>query len=254
MSVRRIAINTGRGYRLSLVTRTPTQPAFDGSSTIVLCHGLGVDQTFPLITMLGNAFMREGHRVVSFDFAGHGGSGGSSRVRRVQNFVADIDSVLSWLHHHYRLSVPHTTLIGHSIGALAALIYTARHPRVLSRIILIGCNADAEEKYQQLVQQHKVREYKKYCLIGTIRVAPDFWRDRGRYDIRRLTARIAVPILLMCGTRDTTNSPRDSKRLYHWASSKKTLKLISGEDHHFTSQRGKERVCRTIRQWLKENR
>ena len=89
----------------------------DGRSPVVLLHGLTFDRRMwgPLVQVL------DGRLAVALDLPGHGGS-----ARRDSYDLRDVADVVHGAVTAAGLRPP--VLVGHSIGAVVATVYAARHP------------------------------------------------------------------------------------------------------------------------------
>ena len=249
MSERCGYVRTGRGYRIRFCTEG-ADDARRGMPLVLLCHGLGSQMRHPLIQYLQQHLRRRRYATLRFDFAGHGKSSGSVSDRTVRNFFLDLTDMVKWAAEHpvYH-SVP-LYVIGHSIGALAALMYAASPRQISSGVALVSCNADAGMKYRIMLRSGKTKRYRRYTRVGTSRVSRNFWSDRNRHEPRRYVARIRVPMLFLCGLLDVTNPPEETKKLYRLAHGSKEISLIPRADHHFRRSREQAAVFSILRQWL----
>lgn len=102
---------------------TPTLP------TVIFLHGAGMDQS--VWTLLTRWFAHHGWSAVAVDWPGHGRSGGAP--------LASITDLADWVARLIdALGLERASLIGHSMGALAALECAARHPAKLRSLGLVG--------------------------------------------------------------------------------------------------------------------
>src|SRR3989344_3097859 len=177
---------TGRGYRLWVRLQVPKNKT--SLPTVILCHGLGVSSEYPLIQTLAASLVNDGYPVCTFDFAGHGKSGGRVKDRLVQNFIKDLGMVVRYL--QKKQSVSNIVLVGHSIGALAIILYAALHPKGVHAIVPIACNAQARAKQTKLMAQGKIKLYKTFSIVGRTNVAKDFWKDRTRFEPKKFVQRL----------------------------------------------------------------
>lgn len=103
---------------------------------LVLMHGAGMEQRSlePLVGHLTGA-----HRVVTFDFRGHGRTPGSAWS--VDSAVADLEAVIDALD----LRAP--AVGGHSLGGMVAVEYARRHPECPAAVNLDGHGMGSPEQY-----------------------------------------------------------------------------------------------------------
>jgi pimeloyl-ACP methyl ester carboxylesterase len=104
--------------------------AFDRARpTIVFVHGAANDHS--VWGLQARYFAHHGNNALAIDLPAHGKSGGSART--------SIGSIADWLTTLLdALGVDRAVLVGHSMGALAALDMTARHPERVRALALLG--------------------------------------------------------------------------------------------------------------------
>ena len=97
--------------------------------TIVFVHGAGLDHSW--FGLQSRYFGHHARNVLAADLPGHGRSDGPPLPTVVQ--MAD------WVMHLLDAAkLPRASVVGHSMGSLAALECAARHPQRVERIALIG--------------------------------------------------------------------------------------------------------------------
>jgi len=102
---------------------------------ILIVHGLG--EHSGRYSNYVDYFVPRGYALYGFDTRGHGrSSGGRGYVDRFDRYVEDIDQRAA----EARTDWPGTSLfiLGHSLGALMVLSYSARHPDQLTGLIVTG--------------------------------------------------------------------------------------------------------------------
>lgn len=126
----------------------------DASPVLCLHGGPGMDASYffpdPDVWGPGLRSLAERHRVVAYDQRGCGGSGAPAgdQPLALSRHVDDIEAV------RMALGLEQPALLGHSFGALLALLYALRHPDGASRLILIGAapTREFQEGYRQAVE------------------------------------------------------------------------------------------------------
>ena len=133
---------TRDGVILRVALFRPQKPEI---GTVVLAQGRAewIEKYFPTISDL----LARGFAVVAFDWRGQGGSARLTKNRRkghifdFADYIRDLDSILTTLAKRLAekkappLSEPLYGL-GHSMGALIMLLYSARRPNLFTRLIL----------------------------------------------------------------------------------------------------------------------
>ncbi len=106
------------------------QPHRAGARTVVLIHGAGMDHT--VWALQGRHLAFHGWNALAVDLPGHGRS-------RALPALPSIEAIADWLAPLIAAnSALPVTLIGHSLGALAALATAARHPDRVAALCLLG--------------------------------------------------------------------------------------------------------------------
>src|SRR5512145_1167988 len=99
---------------------------------VVLVHGAGMDHS--VWALQDRALAHADHSVLSVDLPGHGRSDGAA----LQSIPALADWLAALLD---AVGVERATVAGHSMGALAALAFAARHPARAGALALLGAAA-----------------------------------------------------------------------------------------------------------------
>lgn len=125
---------------------TPVAYEYDDSAPagmppVVLLHGFALSSQLSWgASSVADAFADAGRRTVQIDLRGHGESGGPDDARAYgeQRMAQDVREVLD------QLGLERYDLLGHSIGAITALLLAASDPRV-RRVVVSGIGGAAVE-------------------------------------------------------------------------------------------------------------
>jgi pimeloyl-ACP methyl ester carboxylesterase len=97
--------------------------------TIVFVHGAANDHS--VWTLQSRYFAHHGANIVAVDLPAHGRSGGTP--------LASVEAIADWLAAMLDAAgIERATLVGHSLGALAALECAARQPARVAKLALLG--------------------------------------------------------------------------------------------------------------------
>lgn len=100
--------------------------------TLAFVHGAANDHS--VWALQSRYFAHHGWNAVAVDLPGHGRSGGEP--------LRSVSALADWLAELLdALRVERAALVGHSMGALAALHATAAHPERVTRLALLGASA-----------------------------------------------------------------------------------------------------------------
>jgi pimeloyl-ACP methyl ester carboxylesterase len=157
---------------------TGTRPQVATQPTIVFVHGAACDHS--VWALQSRYFAHHGFNVLAVDLPGHGRSEGPP-LRSVEVIADWLAGLLD------AAAVDRAALVGHSMGALAALECAARHPARIERIALIGVALPMEVS-DDLVDAARRDDHAAYQLING-------WS----FSARRSLGGNAVPGLWMTG-------------------------------------------------------
>jgi uncharacterized protein len=212
---------------------------------VVICHGFKGFKDWGFFPPLAERLATAGFTAVSFNQSGSGVSRGDTVEaldrwghQRPSADLADVATVVDWA---VRDGAPWVGLVGHSRGGGLAVLHTATDSRI--RALVTWASID------------------DFLLWGPEEVAR--WRSEGRLDvvntrtgqvlpmlldtledieangadtlaIAAAAGRVAVPWLIVHGTRDPGVSPDAAVNLaQHSGSSRTELLLLDGADHTF---------------------
>jgi alpha-beta hydrolase superfamily lysophospholipase len=218
-----------------------------------------------------------GYRVRTFDFRGHGRSGGlRGYCRRWEEYLDDLRAVMAACPSEE--SAP-PCLVAQSHGALVAAHWALRHPDSVAGLALLS-------PYLRLVMPVPRL---KLAMAGTLsRVAPalplkseirvemltrdgDFQRETradrlirrvatprwfctssaAQAELLRRAPEITVPTLILQGSEDPIADPMAAQELYdRLGSADKTLRFYDGMRHETLRETGRDEVMKELIAWL----
>ncbi|MEK7778081.1 MAG: alpha/beta hydrolase [Chloroflexota bacterium] len=133
---------------------------------VVLLHGLG-SQAHAWDQFAQD--VRESIRVVAPDLRGHGESGHAADGYTLDRFAADVKALTR------HLNLPVFDLVGHSLGALAAIWLAAQYPALVNRLVLVddgpGLNLD-------IARQGSADRFARPLGFDTAEEAKEWHRER----------------------------------------------------------------------------
>ena len=214
---------------------------------ILILHGWNVEKErySPIVRSL----TKKGHRVIVEDMPGFGSEKVPVRPFRLSDYVAFVIQVIKG----HRLKKP--LVIGHSFGGRVAIVLAAKHPELVSAVVLTGVPGFLPDSTA------KVSLYYALARIGGIIFslpllvsfkdtarkllyrmahATDYYRAEGimretfktiiREDLESAMKKIRVPVQIIWGEDDKT-TPLWIGRKIHETIRGSTLSVISGGRH-----------------------
>lgn len=135
---------------------TGTRPVDPAKPAVVFVHGAANDHSVWLLQ--SRYFAHHGKGVLAIDLPGHGRSAGP--------VLGSVDAIADWLPRVLDAAgLGQAALVGHSLGALAALACAARHPARVAKVALLG-PAVPMEVSEALLDAAKANDHVAYELIN----------------------------------------------------------------------------------------
>lgn len=184
-------------------------PGVPKTPAILVMHGWGANASMmlPLVAPLLGA----GWAVLLLDARCHGASGDEA-FTSLPRFAQDIEAGLDWLARQPQVDVKSLAVIGHSVGAGAALLSATRRDDIRA-VVSISAFAHPYEVMRRLLAEHHIPYFGVgwYVLRHVQRVIG------ARFDeiapLHSMT-RVRCPVLLVHGEDDTTVPFDDARRLF----------------------------------------
>lgn len=189
------------GDRLAVRWHAP-----EGASLAFLyLHGFGSSQDGEKGAWFRRAAAEAGIAFCSFDFRGHGESGGSLTDLRLSRVLEDGEAVLAWLAERWSGPV---AFFGSSMGGAAALWLAARHPSRFAAGLAIAPALGMRKALARRIGDRAMVDWQssgrlpfRNELVET-ELDWDLMEDLARYPAADLPRRFRTPALVFQGLRD----------------------------------------------------
>ena len=219
-------------------------------------HGFGSDQSGEKAEHFRRRALDAGFPFCSFDFQGHGRSGGSMQDLTLTRNLDDMARVHDWLRERGQERL---CLLGSSMGGGTALWYSALHPEPIVAGLHIAPALHLEAGLLAWAGPERTRVWEK---TGTILFQNEFvtcdlgWcliEDLRTYPLDDLLSRYRTPALLLQGRRDASVPWRDvADFAARCAGEDVELHLFADGDHRLTDR--KDRLWDLMMEFLQGRR
>lgn len=182
-------------------------PVSAADSSIILLHGWGGNAE--LMLPMAQPFHQAGINVLLVDARNHGNSDADT-FSSLPRFAEDLDHAIAWLRQNHPARSQRLALLGHSVGAGAALLSTSRQHDVTA-VISISAFAHPEWMMKRYLQRLHLPEFIMGFILNYVQ-----WVIGHRFsDIAPISTvcRINCPILLVHGRADTTVPIEDARAI-----------------------------------------
>jgi len=221
--IREVHIPTAGGKRLVGWLALPAQATERRVPAVLVMHGWGSNAG-----MMGSVvppLHAAGFAVLLVDARCHGHSD-DEPFTSMPRFAEDIASGLTWLRHHPAIDTQRLALLGHSVGAAAALLHAAHHDDIRAVVSLSAFAHPAEMMHRFMAEKrmpnpllgwYVLRHVQRVIGVTFDEIAP----------LRTLAA-VRCPTLLVHGIADGTVPVEDAHRLLS-VSHRARLLLVEGD-------------------------
>lgn len=186
-----------------------TPPGAVVAPAVVVMHGWGANAS--LMQGCAAPLQEAGLAVLLLDARCHGRSDGE-RFTSLPRFAEDIEAGLDWLRQQPQVDVQRLAVVGHSVGAGAALLSATRRHDVRA-VVSVSAFAHPQEVMRRYLADYRI----PYPLLGWYVLHHVQKVIGARFDaIAPLCsiARLTCPVLLVHGSEDEMVPLNDARRLY----------------------------------------
>ncbi len=220
---------------------------------ILYLHGFGSEQSGEKAEHFRKRFLEAGYSFCSFDFQGHGQSGGDMTGLTLTRNLEDVARVHDFLRARGQERL---ILLGSSMGGGTALWYSALHPEEIAAGLHIAPALELDSALLGWAGEEGARRWQE---TGTIHYESDLvscelgWgliEDLRAHPQERLLAEYRTPALILQGKLDTSVSWRTVTRFVtHCAFPGLELHLFADGDHRLTDR--KDRLWELMGEFLR---
>jgi pimeloyl-ACP methyl ester carboxylesterase len=196
---------------------------------IVVAHGFTLSWQRPNVWRIANRFNQRAG-VLSFDFRGHGRSGGLSTLGDRE--ISDLDVVVAWAR---QLGYQRVAAVGFSMGASIVL----RHAGLIGGLdAVVSVSGPGRWYYRgtepmrrvHFAVEHRIGRFVTRRWLKT-RISPQGWKLVPVPPAEAAAQISPVPLLIVHGDKDHYFPPEHARQLYMAAREPKELWLIPGMGH-----------------------
>lgn len=221
-----------------LENKTPTGLVF-------IAHGMSGYKEHHLVRIPTEVCLNKGYLVVSYDARySFGESDGTLDKGWLQTYIEDLKTVLNWTKRQTFYQEPFS-LIGHSLGAGAAIDYAETNSeKVLKLISIAGFFSGSLllKSYQENMpdlwaQWQKEGRIEKVCKENPSKtgfIPPSYILNTLPYDFVQKAGQITANTLLICGGLDKSSTPFNNQIFYDALQTPKKMVVLEECNHFFS--------------------
>jgi pimeloyl-ACP methyl ester carboxylesterase len=206
-------------------------PCGRAKTTLVILHGWGSNAE--LMLPVAAPLHRAGYHILLFDARGHGRSDGDT-FASLPRFAEDLGMAIEWLRHHRPEHAERIGVIGHSVGAGAAILEASRNPAIATVVSIAAFAHPAG------LTESSLRRFRLPRVVTRLVIRYVEWVIGHPFDSiapLHTIARVHCPVLLVHGRDDEVIPLTDAHRILAQAPpGRARLVEIEGAGHGSTEQ------------------
>lgn len=247
--IKKIQFLNGNGLTLRGKIHEP--PKY--SAAVVVLHGFLGNCEYSVPANLGRDLEKAGYLVLRFDFSNTDSSDGKLEDKTMSSEAEDIKSAINFLEENYNFK--DLVLIGHSTGAIDAVLYAYKDKRISKLIILSGVGSLRDAiKYDFTDEQIKELKEKGFFTLkregrwyNNQKITKRFYDEYFTLDTLGSLNKFTKQVLIIHGEKDkSVPVKKDPIELYKAAREPKELYIVKEGDHMFTDEFCWKEVVRKI--------
>lgn len=220
---------------------------------VVLLHGFTGhrSESHFIFTKQARHLARHGIAALRFDFRGSGESEGEFADMTIEGEISDAVAALDWLSAQPEIEKARIGILGLSLGGLVAACLAGRDPRVRALVLWAAPSNLAEVLTKGAANAPRPPVPQPSGLdIGGLVVGHAFIREVTAVRPLDEIHRFAGPTLVVHGTADAAVPPDSAREYMHALTGPKSLRMIQGADHTFSSVAWEEEVITASTDWF----
>lgn len=215
-------------------------PSGGGDLVLLYCHGFASSQRGSKADFFRERALAAGIAFCSFDFRGHGESGGAMFDLTLDRNLEDLGLVHGALAER---GLARVVLLGSSMGAGSAVAFAARFPEKVVAAVHVAPALEMDRGLLRLVGAEKARRWEETGSVlfehelGAYDLSWGIIENLRRYDFAQLAAACRTPTLMLQGMRDSSVDWRCVADFCAAARQAEVeLHLFAGGDHRLLDQ------------------
>ncbi len=208
--------------------------------SVIYLHGFGSDQNGEKAEFFRTGSLERGFDFYSFDFRGHGRSGGAMVDLTLTRCLSDLEAVVGYL---WSNGAERLAVVGSSMGGLVGLWYAALHADHMVGGAHIAPAIGMAESLEELLGEEAMAEWRRTGVtsvtneLGTFDLGWGLVEDLAGYPTERLIELHSRPTLAFQGKLDDRVAWREVLKFAQATAPATTLRLFEDGDHRLLEHR-----------------
>ncbi|MBW2072094.1 MAG: alpha/beta hydrolase [Deltaproteobacteria bacterium] len=243
-----LSFTNHQGEQLAATLHTP-DPTTDYGA--ILGHCFTCSRHTQVLRQISEGLCTRGFFVLRFDFSGNGQSEGNFADSTYSKQISEMKSAASFLQDR---GVSWLGLVGHSMGAMVALLAAAQMDSVQA-----VCSLAARSRIMgpaDLFDAGNLQELQQTGAVSflsrgrQLQLTEQFFADAARYDLNAIMPSLRQYVLLVHGDQDEIIPAAEAHRLQQLRPHKTELAIIERGDHMFSQDEQRQQAAELVVGWF----
>ena len=247
-----VSFNNYLGEKLSGTLHLPDDATESG---IVLGHCFTCSRNTAILRHLCEQLVQENFMALRFDFSGNGRSEGQFADSTYSKQISEMQTAVAFI---LKKGVSWVGLVGHSMGAVIAVLTAARMSTVKSACVLAGrmsgLNATHFFSPSQLRELRNTGSVSFTSRGRSLKISNSFFADTEQYNLPEIVANLRTPLLVVHGDQDEIIPVQEAYQAHRLNPEGITLSVVTDADHMFSNVEHRNIVIQQVVAWFKEQR
>jgi putative redox protein len=245
---KQVEFQNAAGETLAATLHLPENPTRRG---VVIGHCFTCSRHISILRLVGSRLAEAGFSALRFDFSGNGQSQGEFAHSNYTKQIGEVKTAMAFLG---RQGVDWIGLLGHSMGAVVAMLTAAAAPEVRGVCALAGRLAGTMPGHflaPKLRTELEAKGRVTFVSRGrTLELTESFFGDAQRYDLPAAVAGLQVPLLVVHGDQDEIVPVAEAYRARDLNPDGAQLAIIPAADHMFSQEAHRQKIAELVVDWF----
>jgi putative redox protein len=240
-----------QGEKLTGTLHRPDNPTHYG---VVFGHCFTCSRHTGILRHICTELEAEAFMSLRFDFSGNGQSQGRFDESTYSKQIQEMEIAAAFIAEKGALRIG---LVGHSMGAVIAILTAARMSTINAVCALAGRLSGLNATHFLSQSQRKELDDTGRVFFNSrgrsLQLSTGFFADAGQYNLPETITNLKIPLLIVHGDRDEIIPVQEAYLAEKLNREYTTLAIFPGADHMFSQKEFRRQVSESVVNWFKKH-
>lgn len=220
---------------------------------VIVCHGYNQNKSFRFLVYLSRALAAEGIACLRFDLSGCGESDGLLENTSISKQLGELETAYNLLTKHPQIDRNKIVLIGHSLGALIALLLHIKLKSANPLVFLVPA-LNQKELILTWYSEEQIATCLKQGYIDTIkgRVGAGYIKEATSEDWLAKASLVKGATLIVQGDKDYDVPSKYAEEVFNKLPEPKKFEKVKDTDYKFRNLKHQKILAGAVLSWLRK--